>query len=256
MKKILIINSNIDERFKIKICLRRYNIQWIEARNGEEAINKIKSIIPDLIITEYVLGGMSCEQTLKRIKDKLDVPIIIIAQEGFELQIKQMSVNIYLKKPIIEEKLISQIEGLLGKLPLKQVDEKPIIKERKIKRKRIKIVIADDQEEIRLLFKAILKDSFDIILATDGEELIEKVKQEKPDLVISDIVMPRLSGYKAIKQLRQYKWFENTPVIFNSGLVKDKDLYETLKPPGPSVFILKPFNKEIIISQIKNFLQI
>ena len=98
-----------------------------------------------------------------------------------------------------------------------------------------------------------LESGYHLVFANSGEDLVTKAQKDNYDLIISDIVMPKLSGWKSIKKLREEGC--NTPVIFNSGLVKDKELYETLKPEGPSRFILKPFTKEKLLSIVKELIE-
>ena len=101
-----------------------------------------------------------------------------------------------------------------------------------------------------------LGEKYEVGESSDGEELIEKTRIFKPDLIITDVVMPSLSGWRAVKKIREENSdFENIPVIFISGLVKDRDLYETLKPSGPSAFLLKPFSKDQLMGLISGFIE-
>lgn len=118
-----------------------------------------------------------------------------------------------------------------------------------------KILIADDEETAREYVVYVLQQSgFDPIEASNGTELVEKAKKYKPDLIMTDILMPGISGYTAIKKLRVLKSCTSTPVIFFSGIMKDKETFKTLKPDGPCTFLTKPFDKELLIAKIKEFL--
>lgn len=118
-----------------------------------------------------------------------------------------------------------------------------------------KILIADDEETAREYAVYVLqKSGFESIEACNGSELVEKAKKYKPDLIMTDILMPGISGYKAIEKLRVIKHFTSTPVIFFSGVMKDKETFKTLKPDGPCTFLTKPFEQELLIAKIKEFL--
>jgi len=268
-KKVLIVDSDIDARFLVKVHLRRFNVEFIEARDGESGLELARSEKPNLIVMDYVLPRLSGYEMVKRIrKDKVtrDIPIIIATIAGFDLQMKELNVVEYLPKPFSREQFLTAVEKALGKIPLKRKEARvappggqtakvaPIEKKRETTATMKKIVVADDEEDVRELLKELLKDRYIVIMAKDGLDLIEKVKKERPDLILCDVIMPGQSGYKSIKRLREKSEFLNIPVIFNSGLVKDRELYETLKPEGPSYFILKPFAKKVLLDKIEEML--
>ncbi len=268
-KKVLIVDSDIDARFLVKVHLRRFNVEFIEARDGESGLALSLSEKPDLIVMDYVLPRLSGYEMVKRIqkhKTTRNIPIIIATIAGFDLQMKELNVVEYLPKPFSREQFLEAVEKALGKIPLKRKEARvatpgtrtanvaPVEKKEKAKATMKKIVVADDEEDVREFLKILLKDKYRVTLAKDGLDLIEKVKKEKPDLIICDVIMPGQSGYKSIKRLREKPEFINLPVIFNSGLVKDKELYETLKPEGPSYFVNKPFVKKALLNKIEEML--
>jgi len=269
-KKVLIVDSDIDARFLVKVHLRRFNVEFIEARDGESGLELAQSEKPDLIVMDYVLARLSGYEMIRRIqKDKAtrNIPIIIATIAGFDLQMKELNVVEYLPKPFSREQFLKAVEKALGKIPLKRKEPgvappgsqtasvTPIKDEEKTTATMKKIVVADDEEDVREFLKTLLKDKYRVILAKDGLDLIEKVKKESPDLIICDVIMPGQSGYKSIKRLREKPEFLNLPVIFASGLVKDKELYETLKPEGPSYFMSKPFPKKVLLDKIEEMLE-
>jgi CheY-like chemotaxis protein len=269
-KKVLIIDSDIDARFLVKVHLRRFDVEFIEARDGESGLELARSEKPDLIVMDYVLPKLSGYEMVKRIqKDEItrDIPIVIATIAGFDLQMKELNIVKYLSKPFSREEFLGAVKEVLGEISLKREEARPVStgsetakgallsqEKGEARAEMKKIVVADDEEDIRELLKNLLKDKYRVILAKDGLELIEKVKKERPDLIICDVIMPGQSGYKSIKRLREKPEFLNLPVIFNSGLVKDRELYETLKPEGPSYFMAKPFPKKVLLDKIEEML--
>ncbi|MGM0568827.1 MAG: response regulator, partial [Elusimicrobiota bacterium] len=75
---------------------------------------------------------------------------------------------------------------------------------------RKKLLIADDDGDICALLKTVFEDKFDVAKVKNGKELIEKAVREKPDLIITDVVMPSVSGYRAIKKLSGEPGFDNS----------------------------------------------
>ena len=122
------------------------------------------------------------------------------------------------------------------------------------KERKKKIVVADDDSENREFLKLLLEDKYDVILAKDGSELLDLVNRENPDLIVTDIMMPGIDGLRAVDRLRKTSRNPLVPAIFISAIIKDKKLYESLKPEGPTDFILKPFKSEVLLESIENFL--
>ena len=254
-KKILIIDPNTDDRFQIRVFLKSYKIAIIEAKDKISALTLCIQKKPDCIFTEYLIPETDSSEFIFSLKAIIGTaPLVVISQPGFDLQIKQFPIQGYLTKPLTKKKVIATITHLLGPLEEKSSN---IISEKvteKKSRARKKIVVADDESEIRMLYKSLLQNEYDVFLAQNGNQLIELVIKENPDLLISDVIMPGFSGYKSVQQIRQ-KGFTHIPVIFNSGLVKDQELYETLKPDGPSVFLKKPFKKADLFNLIYQLLK-
>jgi CheY-like chemotaxis protein len=270
-KKVLIIDSDIDARFLVKVHLRKFDVEFIEARDGETGLELARSEKPDLIVMDYVLPKLSGYEMVKGIqKDEItrNIPIIIATIAGFDLEMKELNIVKCLSKPFSGEEFLLAVKEALGEIPVKREELRPVspgggtperesIAKQKddTTAKMKKIVVADDEEEVREFLKNLLKDKYEVVLAKDGLDLIEKVKKEKPDLIICDVIMPGQSGYKSIKRLREKPEFLNLPVIFASGLVKDKELYETLKPEGPSYFMSKPFTKKALLDKMEEMLK-
>lgn len=88
-----------------------------------------------------------------------------------------------------------------------------------------KIIIAEDES---VLLKAmtieLVNAGFSVLCATNGEAVIDLVRKEKPDVLILDILMPKLNGLDALKKLRSYRGFKHLPVIVLSNLSQEEDL--------------------------------
>ena len=118
-----------------------------------------------------------------------------------------------------------------------------------------KILIADDEDTAREFAAYLLKQhGYEPIEAADGAELLKKAGEHLPDLILTDILMPGISGYTAVEHIRSIKQLKNTPVIFCSGVMKDRETFHTLKPSGPCDFISKPFDRELLLQKIQSFI--
>ena len=114
-----------------------------------------------------------------------------------------------------------------------------------------KILICDDEEGVRESLKLILEDDYDLSLAANGNEAIEKVKKESPDLVILDIKMPKISGVDTLKEIK--KASPNTKVIIASGYKSVEVAAEVMKD-GASDYMVKPFESKEVLSKVKSII--
>ncbi len=112
-----------------------------------------------------------------------------------------------------------------------------------------KILIADDEAEIRDLLKLYLEnDGYKIIEAGDGVEAMELLEREAPDLLILDIMMPKMDGYKVLSKLREKS---NMPVIILSA--KDADSEKILGLNlGADDYLAKPFNPLEAVARVNS----
>ena len=96
-----------------------------------------------------------------------------------------------------------------------------------------KILIVDDDSMIaRMYQERFSRDGFEVILAFNGEEGLEKAEKEKPDIILLDIMMPKMNGYEMLKILREKEEISSIPVIILSSLGADQELIEKAKELG------------------------
>ena len=119
----------------------------------------------------------------------------------------------------------------------------------------IKIVVADDSGTMRIMFKQILaKAGFtNLVMAVNGTDGIEKVKAEKPDLVISDWNMPQMDGLEFLKALRTMDEFKSLPFIMATAQ-SDKGQQMAIMEAGGNAHCPKPFDEAQISSAIEKAL--
>ena len=112
-----------------------------------------------------------------------------------------------------------------------------------------RILIADDEAEIRdVLHLYLEKDGYEVVEAADGVEAMEKIKKEQPDLVILDIMMPGLDGYRVLRNIREDN---NIPVIMLSAKDTDADKILGLDL-GADDYITKPFGPLEAVARVNS----
>ena len=119
---------------------------------------------------------------------------------------------------------------------------------------RKKILIVDDEEDIRTYLSTLLEDhGYDPVLAKDGIEALKKVEAAPPDLITLDISMPEKSGVRFYRDLKGDDRWKKIPVIIVTGVSADfKQFISTRQQvPPPEGFVSKPISREEILDLIK-----
>jgi len=119
--------------------------------------------------------------------------------------------------------------------------------------KKQKILVVDDESNIRLLVKNMLGNRYNVVEAGDGDEAIIQAEKEKPDLIMLDILMPGKDGFTTCNQLKANKATKGTPVIMVTALQHklDEKLALSLKADG---YMRKPFTSDDLLNAIRSVL--
>ncbi len=115
-------------------------------------------------------------------------------------------------------------------------------------------VIDDHPENVFILQDRLEKAGFEIITAYDGKTGLEKVRDELPDLVLLDVMMPGLSGFEVCRSITQDDLTKHIPVILLTALTSTEDLEDGLRA-GAFDYIKKPFNRAELLARIKSALR-
>lgn len=111
-----------------------------------------------------------------------------------------------------------------------------------------KILVVDDEPDIIKMIDVRLRaNNYDVFTASDGAEGLEKVKRDKPDLILLDVMMPEVDGFQLFKMIRRDPLTAKIPIIMLTARGAMKDTFEAL---GVEDFISKPFESEILLLKI------
>ncbi|MBK97627.1 MAG: DNA-binding response regulator [Balneola sp.] len=117
------------------------------------------------------------------------------------------------------------------------------------------ILVVDDERDILDLIEYNLKiEGFDVLKAENGEEGIRKAKESRPDLILLDIMMPKMDGLEAVEIMRRDKDLIKTPIIFLTAKSDEKTEIESLNKGGDD-YITKPISTIKLVSRIKAILR-
>ncbi|TVP50773.1 MAG: response regulator [Mongoliibacter sp.] len=115
-----------------------------------------------------------------------------------------------------------------------------------------KILIVDDEPNILLSLEFLFKkEGYKVFIARDGEEAMGIIEENIPELVILDIMMPKVDGYEVCQYLRQYH--EKVKIIFISAKSKQQEIEKGLSM-GADLYVTKPFSTKDLVGKVKNLL--
>jgi DNA-binding response OmpR family regulator len=117
-----------------------------------------------------------------------------------------------------------------------------------------RILIVDDENDILIVLRFRLEaNNYEVLTASDGQEGLNKARTEKPDLIILDLMLPKLDGYKVCRMLKFDESYKSIPIIMFTAKVQQKD-EELGKEMGADAYVTKPFEPEILLEKIRELL--
>lgn len=115
-----------------------------------------------------------------------------------------------------------------------------------------KILVIDDEVELVEAVKIRLEsEGYEVLPAYDGDEGLKKIEEEKPDLIILDIVMPQMDGYTFTKEIKSNPDAKDLPIIILTARDKMEDLFGI---EGVTEYIVKPFDHRDLLDRIRKLL--
>jgi len=119
-----------------------------------------------------------------------------------------------------------------------------------------KILVVDDEEDIVTALSIRLKAmGYEVIVAYDGMSALAKAREENPGLILLDIMLPKLDGYKVCRILKFDEKYRHIPIIMITAKVSESDI-KMGSEVGANAYIIKPFNPAELIGKIKEFMEV
>ncbi len=118
-----------------------------------------------------------------------------------------------------------------------------------------RVLIVDDELDIVESIKFRLElENIECLEAYDGEEALAKAKKEKPDLILLDIMLPKINGYKISRLLKFDEAYKNIPIIMLTARTQERDV-EIGEETGADEYVTKPFDLESLTGLVKRYLK-
>jgi CheY-like chemotaxis protein len=209
---ILIVDDDPDIREGITAVLETRDYRLATASDGLQCMEKIRQETPKLLILDMMMprmDGFAVIRELRADPQYVGLPIIILttviedaAYRRYELETGiAMDVQAYIEKPAPPDELLRHVSAIV---------DQPYI------------IIADDDPDILEAITTVLETQpYQIATAIDGTQCLDLVRKRKPDLLILDLLMPRMDGFAVIRALRSEPTYVDLPIMVLTTVVED-----------------------------------
>ncbi|NIM93189.1 MAG: response regulator [Anaerolineales bacterium] len=247
---ILVVDDDPDILEGIIAVLETQDYRLETARDGLECMERIREETPDLVILDMLMprmDGFAVIRELRADPEYSGLPIIVLttviedaAYRRYELETGlSMDVHDFIEKPAMPAELLRRVSAVV---------DQPYI------------LIADDDPDIVEAVTTILRSApYQVGTARDGQQCLEMVRQRKPDVLILDLLMPRMDGFAVIRELQNDPSFSNMPIIVLTTVVEDASRrryeLETGRDLKVMIYLQKPVMPDELLRTVAKVLE-
>jgi CheY-like chemotaxis protein len=238
---ILIVDDDPDILEGLTAVLETRPYKLVTARDGLECIERIRAEIPDLLILDMMMPRMDGFAVIKELRNDprhVGLPIIVLttvvedaAYRRYELETGlAMDVQQYIEKPAPPEELLRRVSEI--------VDQPQIL-------------VADDDPDILEAVTTILETQrYTVITARDGLQCLELARKRTPDLLILDLLMPRMDGFGVLRELHSVPAYKDLPILVLTTVVEDASRRRYELETGHDMKVLAYLQKPLAPDQL------
>ncbi len=260
-KKILIVDDN-DANIKLLMAkLSKDNYHFLTATNGHEALAEVERNSPDLVLLDIMMPGMDGFEVTELLKNNpatRDIPVILVtALEDEKNKVRGLRIGAddFLNKPVNTVELRARVKSLLKLKDYKERLTAHSKCEEKILTKTFSaaksgneasdpliVLVEDEKKDAKLIMEYLDGLPYRVKWLKDAHEVFHMIKEEKIDLIILDILLPRTDGFEVCKILKSRLDARNIQILILTNL---RDLESKIKSIelGADEYIMKPVNK-------------
>jgi CheY-like chemotaxis protein len=246
---ILIVDDDPDILEGVTAVLETQDYRLATARDGLECIDKIRQETPDLVILDMLMPRMDGFAVIKELRADpkySGLPIIVLttviedaAYRRYELETGlSMDVADFIEKPAPPAELLRRVSAIV---------DQPYI------------LVADDDPDILEAITTILRSApYQVSTAHNGEECLAMVRQRRPDVLILDLLMPKMDGFAVIRELQQDPAYAELPIAVLTTVVEDASRrryeLETGRDLIVNTYLQKPVAPEALLHTVANLM--
>lgn len=224
--KVLLVDDEQEFAESLSERLELRDVKAQVAFDGEQALEAMEEDEADVMVLDLRMPGIDGIEVLRRVKqDHPDVSVVILTGHGTdkdEQEALRLGASAYLKKPV-------DVDQLLGALH----------------QEKLKVLLVDDEQEfVESLSERLSLRNLTAGVALDGEQALEAVKQDEPDVMVLDLRMPGIDGIEVLRQVR--KDHPGVAVVVLTGHGTEEDEKEAIRL-GASAYLKKPVDVDQLV---------
>ncbi|HYF94176.1 MAG TPA: response regulator [Symbiobacteriaceae bacterium] len=247
-KTVLVVDDDPDIVRLITLSLEQEGFQAIGATSGSDALAIARSRRVDAITLDLLMPGMHGLEVARQLKEEAatrEIPVVVVSAYTKHRDPEMLALGVagVVTKPIDEGQMLSMIRSIVGE-------------QRSESKEAPAILVVDDDPDVRRIVRVILeRRGYVTWAASDGQEAYRMIMEQRPDLLILDLMMPNMDGFQLVRLLRQRRWTQRIPLLVLTAL----DLTEgerTLLTLGPTRHVTKgPRIQEEVVARVKELLR-
>jgi CheY-like chemotaxis protein/nitrogen-specific signal transduction histidine kinase len=237
---VLVVDDDADTRQVLKRFLNRKGLPVECASSGEEGLRLARELHPMAIILDVMMPGMdgwAVLSTLKSEEEVKDIPVVMLTIVDDKNLGYALGATDYLIKPVDRGRLIE----ILAKF-------------RNVPPPRLALVVDDEEPARKMLTQILEKERWNVVQAENGLEALERIAKQRPDLILLDLVMPKMNGYQFLAELRNHDKWRSIPIIVVTA--KDMSTEERLALDGyvEKVLPKHALTEEALLTEIQDLI--
>ena len=237
---VLVVDDDADTRQVLKRFLNRKGFPVECASSGEEGLRLARELHPMAIILDVMMPGMdgwAVLSTLKSEEEVKDIPVVMLTIVDDKNLGYALGATDYLIKPVDRDRL----HEILAKF-------------RNVPPPRSALVVDDEEPARKMLTQILEKERWNVVQAENGLEALERIAKQRPDLILLDLVMPKMNGYQFLAELRNHDKWRSIPIIVVTA--KDMSTEERLALDGyvEKVLPKHALTEEALLTEIQDLI--
>jgi two-component system, cell cycle response regulator len=270
--RILIIEDHVDNLELMSYLLKAFGYATLAASDGLEGLKVAGQERPELIICDIQLPGIDGFEVAKRLKSDAqlrEIPLVgitALAMVGDRDRVLQAGFNGYIPKPIAPETFVTDIEAFLKPEQQRSATRVAAVESGEEPRRHVNgvkaptrrgtILVVDDVAANLELARSIFEPSgFNVRLAADVDSAIESAKQDLPDLILSDVNMPRATGFELLMRIKSDPRLQPVPVVLITGTSPQDIVADHALAIGATKFLRRPIDSSVLLAEIESCLE-
>ena len=244
--RLLVIDDDPNTHDLLGRTLKREGFSIVSALSGEDGIDllrgglEVDAILLDILMPEE--NGWQILHKLKRDALTSDIPVILISVMDEQQRAITLGASDYIQKPFERSHLLESVERLLRerqKTPEEEVDV---------------LIVEDDQNTRDLLQRMLSTEVWSVHTAQDGERAIEALGDVDPDIILLDLMMPKMDGFEVLAKLRQNDRWSDIPVIIVTAKTLTQQERELLRRGATHVMQKGALEQAQLVAQARQAL--